>query len=148
MLVAGAAIATAQLAEPAQVVTSGFGVEGLGPAQVFGYASVSQRIGSLTYTTQIYEATRMKGGLVGTSVRAGFSKILWTFGPLWIGLVGDAGVAEGATGSASGALSGRAFANFHFGQFPMGLIVSGQTMKVAGTGEQGKFSIGLSYWFK
>lgn len=138
---------SAQVVEPEQFVSIGAGVEGLGPSQVFGYSSVSQRIGGLTYTTQIYEATRMKGGLVGTSARAGLSKILWTLGPLWVGIVGDVGLAEGATGGASGAFSGRAFANFHFGTYPLGFVFTAQTMKIAGTGQSGKFTIGVSYWF-
>lgn len=149
ILFAAAALACAgQVVEPAQVVSAGAGVQGLGPSQVFGYVSVSQRIATLTYTTQINEVTRMRGGLVGTSVRYGISKILWTIGPLWLGIVGDAGVAEGATGSASGAISARAFANFHFGQFPLGFIATAQTMKIAGTGEQAKITLGVSYWFK
>lgn len=134
--------------EPAQVVSTGAGIQGGSPVQVFGYVSVSQHVGTMTYTTQIYEAYRMPGGLVGTSARAGISKILWKVGPLWIGLVGDVGVAQGTTGSASGAFSGRAFGNFHFSQFPLGVIVTAQTMKIAGTGEVAKFTIGMSYWFK
>lgn len=136
--------------EPSQVLSTGAGVQGLGPSQIFGYVSMSQRIASQTYTTQIYEATRLAGGKVGTSARAGVSKILWVIGPLWIGLVGDVGVAEGQTGSASGAFSGRAFANFHFGKFPVGAIITAQTMHVAGNPDQNaaKVTIGVSYWFK
>ncbi len=139
--------AAAQVIEPALVVSTGFGVQGLGPVQPFGYVSLSQHIATLTYTTQIYEAVRLKGGLVGTSARAGVTKILWTLGPLWIGLVGDIGVADGTNGGASGAFSGRGFANFHFGQYPLGIIATAQTMKIAGTGEQSKFTLGISYWF-
>ena len=49
-----------------------------------------------TYATEITELVRMKGGAVGTSARAGVSKVLWSFGSVSLGIVGDAGAAEGA----------------------------------------------------
>jgi hypothetical protein len=106
---------------------------------------MSQHIACGTYTTEITELVRMPGGTVGTSARAGVSKILWTVGTLDIGLVGDAGVAQGATGSASGAVSGRGFANLRFGKSPFGLVATGQLLNVAGSGQQGTFTIGVRF---
>lgn len=135
--------------EPKMIVSVGPGVEGLGPAQIFGFASVSQRVAAKTYTTQIYEAIRMPGGTVGTSARAGLTTVLYELGRIWIGLVGDVGVAEGPTGSANGAFSGSGFVHCRcFGSLPMGVVVTAQTLKVAGSdGSKARFRIGFTWSF-
>lgn len=136
----------AQSDGPSQLFTVGVGVQGLGPAQVSGDYSISQRIAPDTYTTQITEFVRMKGGTVGTSARAGFCKSQFHWGAVTLGLCGDAGAAEGSTGSASGALSGRGFLHWRFGHSAFGLISTAETLKVAGTdGQQGKITLGISF---
>lgn len=135
-------------AEPSLIISAGPGVEGLGPAQLFGYASVSQHIAAKTYTTQIYEAVRMPGGLVGTSARAGVTTVLYELGRVWIGLVGDIGVAQGQTGSASGAFSGSGFVHCRcFGSWPLGIVATAQTMKIAGSGDKTRLRLGFTWSF-
>jgi len=131
--------------EPAQFFSLGAGVRGLGPSQVFGYYSIAQHIGTDTYTTQTTELTRMKGGTVGTSVRAGISKTLWKIGPASIGLIGEAGVAEGTTGSATGAVSGKGFLAVRISTSPFHFLVTAQTLQVAGVGQQGTITLGIGY---
>jgi hypothetical protein len=131
-------------AEPSQIFSMGGGVSGLGPVQPFGYYSMSQHVAAGTYTTEITELVRMKGGMVGTSARAGLSKVLWSFGAVALGIVGDAGAAEGPTGSASGAVSGRGFLSWvpwkHFG-----FIGSAQVLNVAGTGQRVTITGGIQF---
>lgn len=135
--------------EPKMIMSFGPGVEGLGPAQIFGYASLSQHVAPKTYTTQIYEAVRMPGGTVGTSARVGITSVLYELGRVWIGLVGDVGVAEGPTGSANGAFSGSGFVHCRcFGSWPMGVVVTAQTMKIAGSdGSKARFRLGFTWSF-
>lgn len=129
--------------EPTQYFSLGGGVVGLGPSQPFGYFSASQRIATGTYATQISEFYRMKGGNVGQSVRAGISKVLWSISNVTIGIVGDAGAAEGATGSASGSFSGRGYLDVRFGKSPFGIVGTAQTLQIAGTGQQMTVTLGF-----
>jgi hypothetical protein len=148
LLLASFACAQSPAVEPSTIISSGAGVEGLGPSQVFGYASVSQHVAAKTYTTQIYEVVRMPGGTVGTSARAGLTTVLYELGRVWIGLVGDVGVAEGTTGSASGAFSGSGFVHCRcFGSWPMGFVATAQTMKIAGRGDVARVRIGFTWSF-
>lgn len=129
--------------EPSQFVSLGVGVQGLIPSQVFGYFSVAQRIAEGTFTTQTSEFVRMPGGTVGTSVRAGISRTLWQIGPCTLGVVGEAGAAEGSSGSASGAFSGRGFIAVRVRKSPFHFLATGQTLKIAGVGEQATVTLGI-----
>ena len=140
----------APLVEPSQVVGVGVGVQGLGPAQFQGGDFIAQHIATNTYTIEATDFVRMPGGGVGTSATAGVFNILHRFGPVYVGVVGTAGAAEGATGSASGALSGWGVLGGTFGSKPLGLAFAAQTTKVAGApGPTGQFKLYLTYsWFK
>lgn len=142
LILFGAAVLAAQ--EPAQVFGACGGIRGMGTSQPYGCYFQSQHIGTGTYTTEITELVRMKGGSVGTSVRAGIAKRMAEFGPLSLWIVGDAGAAEGATGSASGAFSARPFIHWKI-KGPFGLIGAAQLLQVAGTGQQGNVSLGFTF---
>ncbi len=132
--------------EPGQYFSAGAGISGLGPAKTFGYYSMSQHIACGTYTTEITEFVRMPGGTVGTSARAGVSKVLWTVSNLTIGIVGDVGAAEGPTGSANGSLSGRGYALLNLFKSPWSILFTAETLKIAGAqGQQTILSMGFGY---
>lgn len=133
--------------EPDTVVGIGVGVQGLGPAQIQGGWFVAHHAGTGLYLIQDTDFVRMSGGKVGTSARAGVLTIIRRVGPLWIGLVGDAGVAEGQTGSATGALSGWGLAGVRLFKWPVDVIAAAQTVKVAGTGEVGQYRLIFSWSF-
>lgn len=134
-----------QSVEPSQFVTVGSGVSGLGPFQVFGYYSLSQRIATGTYATQVNEFARMKGGKVATCARAGISKVLWTVSAFSLGIVGDAGACETPTGSASGAIAQRTFITARIGKTKFSFVGTAENLKIAGTGQQSIISIGIGY---
>lgn len=137
-------------AEPSQFFSTGGGIAGLGPSQVFGYYSMSQCLSldkgkCAAYSTEITEFQRLKGGKVGTCARVGISKSLWAFGPVLIGIVGDAGACEGQTGSASGAMSARTFLAVRVGRTPIYFIGTAQDLKTAGVGSQTTITLGIGY---
>lgn len=140
----------AAIVEPSQVLGVGFGIQGLGPAQFQGGDFIAQHIATNTYTIEATDFARLPGGGVGTSAMAGVLNILHRFGPVYIGVVGTAGAAEGATGSASGALSGWGVLGSTFGSKPLGIALAAQTTKVAGApGPTGQFKLYLTFaWFK
>ncbi len=147
-LIATALWAQTPGAPPSNVIQfygAGGGVHGFGPAQMFAYSSLSQCFTGDTCTTEINEYVRMKGGTVGTSARAGVSKVLYRFGPFTAGLVGDVGVAEGPTGSASGALSGRGFVLGQIRKSHWYYVLTGQILKTAGVGQSGTATIGFLF---
>lgn len=131
--------------EPGQFFTIGAGIQGLGPVQPFGYYSVSQHIATGTYATEINEYARLKGGAVATCARAGISKVLWTVSVVALGVVGDAGACEAATGSASGAIAQRGFAAVKFGKTRWAFVASAENLKIAGTGSQTVVTIGFGF---
>jgi len=142
--------APAPSTEPSQVVGIGVGVQGLGPAQFQGGDFIAQHIATNTYAIEATDFVRMPGGGVGTSATAGVLNILHRIGPVYVGVVGTAGAAEGATGSASGALSGWGVLGSSFGSKSLGAAFAAQTTKVAGApGPTGQFKFYLTYsWFK
>ena len=131
--------------EPSQLFSVGSGVSGLGPSQLFGYYSISQHIAQGTYTTEINEFARLKGGTVGTCARAGVSKVMWQFGSTIIGVVGDAGACETAVGSAGGAVSARCFLSYKFPKNSWHFIVTAETLKTAGGTNQPTVTMGIGY---
>ena len=142
---ASAGTAVGGIVEPSGLYSVGAGVSGLGPAQPFGYYSLSQRIAAGTYTTEVNEFARLKGGKVATCARAGASKAMWSFGVFTLGLVGDAGACEAATGSASGAFSARGFVTAKIGKTNIYFIGTGDTLTIAGSGKQTIVSFGIGY---
>jgi len=131
--------------EVGQFFSVGAGIQGLGPVQPFGYYSLSQRIAKGTFATEITEFARLKGGAVATCARAGISKVLWTISVVALGIVGDAGACEGATGSASGAMAERAFATVRLGKTRWAVVGSAENLKIAGTGNQAVITIGFGF---
>lgn len=138
-------LAQTPIEEPSQFFSVGTGVQGLGPVQPFGYYSVSQHVTTGTYATEINEYARVKGGAVASCARAGISKVLWTISPFALGVVGDAGACEAATGSASGALAERGFVTFKFGKSRWSLVASAENLKIAGTGQQTVVTFGFGF---
>ena len=131
--------------EPGQFFTIGAGIQGLGPVQPFGYYSISQHITTGTYATEINEYARLKGGGVATCARAGISKVLWTVSVVALGIVGDAGACEAATGSAGGAVAERGFATVRFGKTRWAFVATAENLKIAGTGQQAVITIGFGF---
>lgn len=142
---APAAVATD---EPSTIVVAGIGGEGLGPVQIFGFSAVMQHVAAKTYLGASHEAVRMPGGAVGISAHAELTNVLYKLGRVWIGVTGGAGLAEGATGSASGSLSAAGFASCRcFGSWPAGFTMTAQTVTIAGTGDKPRFRFGLWWSF-
>lgn len=131
--------------EPSQLFSLGAGGKGFGPTQIFGYYSISQHIATGTYTTEINEFVRLKGGSVGTCARAGISKVMWQFGSVSIGGVGDAGACESAVGSAGGAVSARGFLSYLIPKTHFHVIGTAETLKTAGGSTQPTVTIGIGY---
>lgn len=134
-----------QIVEPAQFFSSGAGISGFGPSQVFGYYSISQHISPGTYTTEINEFARLKGGSVGTCARAGISKVMWYLGSTSIGVVGDAGACEAAVGSLGGAFSARGFITTRLGKSNWFLVGTAETLRTAGAPTQPTVTLGIGY---
>jgi hypothetical protein len=130
--------------EPAAFYTIGGGVNSGAPVQPFGYYSLSQRLSTGLYTTEVYEFAHVAGAVASCS-RAGLSKVLHTAGFLTIGVVGDAGACETSVGSAGAAIAERGFLDFHVGRSAFHIITSGELLKIAGTGQQAIVTVGIGY---
>lgn len=131
---------------PDQLYGIGAGITGLGPSQVSGEYFVAQRIGQDTYAATITDFQRMSGGTVGTSARGAIYRTLWRFSNLSIGASGEAGAAEGATGSASGAVAYSGYLHFRIAKTPIGIIGTARMVKIAGVdGQQGQVRLGITF---
>jgi hypothetical protein len=120
--------------EPSQIYGVGAGIQGLGPSQIQGGYFVGQHIGTGRYVIESSDFVRLKGGGVGTAAHAGIYNRLASLGPLTLGVIGDAGVAEGATGSASGSFSGWGLAGVKLWKWPLTLTGVARIMTIAGSG--------------
>lgn len=137
--------AVAPAVAPSQFFSLGGGVNSSSPVQPFGYYSLSQRVGLGLYTTQLYEYARGPGGAVVSCARAGLSKVVQHVGPVAIGIVGDAGACESSVGSAGAAIAERGFLDVPLGKSAFHFIVSGELLKIAGSGQQGVVTLGFGF---
>lgn len=131
----GAQTGTSAPQEPSQIVGMGVGVQGLGPAQIQGGYFVAQHIATGRYTIESNDFVRMPGGTVGTSAAALLYQSVGVFGPLSFGMAGGGGVAEGATGSASGTVNGWGVATIRLGKWPVDVMFVAKTTTITGTGQ-------------
>jgi hypothetical protein len=131
-------------AEPSQLYGIGAGIQGLGPSQIRGGYFIGQHVGAGKYLIESTDLVRMPGGTVGTSAHAGLYDRLATLGPLTLGIIGDAGVAEVQTGSASGSVSGWGVASIKLWNWPLTLTPTARIMTIAGQGQVAQIRVYLT----
>lgn len=136
--------AAAPASEPTSFYTVGGGINSGVPRQPFGYYSLSQRVGTGLYTTEVYEFAHIAGATASCS-RAGLSKVLHRTGFLTLGVVGDVGACETSVGSAGAAVAERPFVDFHVGKSAFHIIASAELLKIAGTGQQAIVTVAIGY---
>lgn len=142
LILACATVLHGQPAPPAPVpsnnlqyfVSAGGGAVVPGHGGKFFYWSVSRYLGQQTYATVATEYTIQKGAVV-TCPLAGVSKVLYTLGPVTVGLTGLGGACD-----ANSAANAQGFVNFHVkGLFY--LVLTGQKTYTAASKAAFQFTL-------
>ncbi len=125
---------------PKYVVSIGGGaiIPGSGSGK-YAYDSASIFIGQGTYATMANEYTMTKG-VTESCPLAGFSKLLYQFGPFSVGTTGLGGACSSAP---AGVIQG--FGSYHFGKSAWSALVTATKPFTSGTSQAVKLSLGIQW---